>query len=77
MCLTKITAGVVSATYGVTRDSVLTLSPLTSTDSAKYKCIATYSNIGSISSSEKQVVVLRESICSGALNYLQILFNVN
>ncbi|XP_063677977.1 hemicentin-1-like [Bolinopsis microptera] len=55
---TLVTSGVVSDTYGTTRDSVLTLSPLASTDTAKYKCFATYSNIGVLESSEKQVVAV-------------------
>ena len=49
--------GISSDSYGTTRESVLTLSSLTSADFAKYKCLATYTNIGTLTSAEKQVVV--------------------
>ncbi|KAL5252519.1 hypothetical protein ACHWQZ_G015335 [Mnemiopsis leidyi] len=55
---TKITSGVISDDYGTTRKSVLTLSPLTSSNTGKYKCTGTYSNVGTVTSSEKQLVVL-------------------
>ena len=53
----------ISDAYGTTRDSVLTLSPLAITDTAKYKCFATYSNIGVLESSEKQVVAVCKFVC--------------
>ena len=53
-------SGIVSDGHGLSRDSVLTFSPLSKADTGDYKCSATYSNLGTVTSAIKQLVVLRE-----------------